>query len=83
MNGLELINTLCMRIQSLPSANCQVLEDIDALIDKDLRKKELGIRGRVFEEEEEEGESIVLEIERDIFESLVHESVACSYRIMR
>lgn len=72
-----------MRIQSLPSANCQVLEDIDALIDKDLRKKELGIRGRVFEEEEEEGESIVLEIERDIFESLVHESVACSYRIMR
>ncbi|OIT28709.1 PREDICTED: uncharacterized protein LOC109212320 [Nicotiana attenuata] len=80
MNGLELINTLVMRIQSLPSANCQVLEDIDALIDKDLRKKELGIRGRVFEEE---GESIVLEIERDIFESLLHEYVAVSYRIMR
>lgn len=29
MNGKELIDTLCMRIRSFPSANCQVLEDID------------------------------------------------------
>ncbi|XP_009618671.2 protein LONGIFOLIA 1-like, partial [Nicotiana tomentosiformis] len=84
MCGLELIETLCTRIQSFPSANCQVLEDIDALIDKDLQKRELGTRGAF----EEEGESIILEIERDIFELLLHESVAVFgmarwYRITR
>ncbi|XP_075111400.1 uncharacterized protein LOC107825904 isoform X2 [Nicotiana tabacum] len=71
MNGKELIDTLCMRIRSFPSANCQVLEDIDALIDKDLEKTELGIASDPFQEQVE---SIVSEIERDIIEELMHET---------
>ncbi|KAL2509926.1 Uncharacterized protein Fot_33573 [Forsythia ovata] len=31
-----------MKIESFPAANCRVLEDIDTLIDTDLRKSQLG-----------------------------------------
>ncbi|XP_027110411.1 uncharacterized protein [Coffea arabica] len=71
MYGSELIDTLCSRINKFPSANCQVLEDIDALVDADFR---LGRESFEGEEEEEEGEEIVSEIERGILESLVHET---------
>ncbi|KAK4363397.1 hypothetical protein RND71_018638 [Anisodus tanguticus] len=68
MYGKELIDTLCTRIRSFPSANCQVLEDIDALIDKDMQKLDA-----LFEEEQVE--TIVCEIERDIMEELLHDTM--------
>ncbi|KAE9464934.1 hypothetical protein C3L33_03158, partial [Rhododendron williamsianum] len=55
--------------QKLPVGDCQVLEDIDALIETDLGRSEL--RGAVALEEE--GEAIVAELEEDLVESLVHE----------
>ncbi|XP_060203488.1 uncharacterized protein LOC132631807 [Lycium barbarum] len=70
MHGKELIDMLCMRIRSFPKANCQVLEDIDALIDNDMQKSEIGIGSGFLEEEVE---SIVCEIERDIMKELVHD----------
>ncbi|KAL0304200.1 UNVERIFIED_CONTAM: hypothetical protein Sradi_6288100 [Sesamum radiatum] len=35
-----LVDELCKKIDSFPASNCQVLEDIDSLIDKDLRKSQ-------------------------------------------
>lgn len=65
----ELIDALCARIRSFPSANCQVLEDIDALIDKDMQKSEVsGVLAS-------EVEIIVSEIERHIMEQLLHDTV--------
>ncbi|MCD7466672.1 hypothetical protein HAX54_003598 [Datura stramonium] len=70
----ELIDALCARIRSFPSANCQVLEDIDALIDMDMQKSEFGgILESAFSYEQVE--NIVCEIERDIMEELVHDTV--------
>ncbi|KAL0317722.1 UNVERIFIED_CONTAM: hypothetical protein Sangu_2186500 [Sesamum angustifolium] len=65
-----LVDELCKKIDSFPASNCQVLEDIDSLIDKDLRKSQLN---GFFEEE---SENIVCEIETEILESLVRETVA-------
>ncbi|KAL0371637.1 UNVERIFIED_CONTAM: hypothetical protein Scaly_0845300 [Sesamum calycinum] len=65
-----LVDELCKKIDSFPASNCQVLEDIDSLIDKDLRKSQL--KGFF----EEESENIVCEIETEILESLVRETVA-------
>lgn len=73
--GSELIDMLCARIRSFPCADCRVLEDIDALIDRDLtRNHSLQLQGPVAFEEE--GEGIVAEIEKDILETLVHETAA-------
>lgn len=71
MDGEELIDTLCTRIRSFPSANCQVLEDIDALIDKDMQIGGI-LKTTYFDEQVE---SIVCEIERDIMEEVVHDTV--------
>ncbi|KAL2227135.1 uncharacterized protein LOC105160536 [Sesamum indicum] len=65
-----LVDELCKKIDSFPASNCQVLEDIDSLIDKDLRKSQLN---GFFEEE---WENIVCELETEILESLVRETVA-------
>ncbi|XP_011101154.1 uncharacterized protein LOC105179248 isoform X1 [Sesamum indicum] len=67
---LSLADELCKKIESFPAANCQVLEDIDSLIEKDLGKS--GLNWFL----EEEGESLVCEIEGEIMESLVRETVA-------
>lgn len=71
MQGSELIDRLCSRIQRFPCTDCQVLEDIDALIDKDL-PRQMKIEGEIAFEEE--GEALVMEIERDIVDTLVHET---------
>ncbi|KAK6118048.1 hypothetical protein DH2020_048213 [Rehmannia glutinosa] len=63
-----LVDELCKKIDSFPAANCLVLEDIDSLIDKDLRKSQLN--GGFVEEE-----SVVCEIEGEILELLVREAV--------
>ncbi|CAI9762386.1 unnamed protein product [Fraxinus pennsylvanica] len=73
LSGSELIDKLCMKIQSFPAANCQVLGDIDALIGTEFSKSQLGGSRAFFEEE---GEGIVREIEREIVDSLVHETIA-------
>ncbi|KAG9132505.1 hypothetical protein Leryth_008428 [Lithospermum erythrorhizon] len=70
MNGNELTEQICSRIDSFPSANCQVLEDIDALIDKDFHASS---SSQIEVAYEAEGEGIVTEIERYIMESMVHE----------
>lgn len=65
-----LIDDLCEKIESFPAADCRVLEDIDFLIEKDLRNPALN---GYFEEE---GERLVREIEGEIVERLVSETVA-------
>lgn len=67
MQGEHLLDILFNKIKNFKSVNCLVLEDIDALIDKDLPPKLL--------ECEEEVEAIVMEIEGYILERLVHETV--------
>lgn len=74
--GSQLIDTLCEKIGSFPRAKCCVLEDIDGLVDKDLKvQSEMAF--------EEEGEGIVMEIEKDILDTLMHEMAMefwCSIR---
>nr|KYP74933.1 hypothetical protein KK1_007628 [Cajanus cajan] len=50
------------RVRRFPRAKCEVLEDIDALIEMEEMR------------EEEEGEGLVAEIERNIAETLLHET---------
>ncbi|TXG70823.1 hypothetical protein EZV62_005758 [Acer yangbiense] len=70
MHGSDLIDTLCLVVGSFPCADCRVLEDIDGLIDKDLPKMKLQNEMAW----EEEGEGVVMEIEKDILDSLIHET---------
>lgn len=70
VRGSQLVDALCLRIQSFPCADCQVLEDIDALIDKDLPEMKVQ-NAMAFEEQ---GEGIVNEIEKDILDTLIHET---------
>lgn len=77
MFGWQLIDTLYARIRSFPSADCRVLEDIDAVVEKDLgsgreRSAAAAVLALAFEEE---GDGIVIEIEGDILDTLVHEMV--------
>lgn len=74
MQGSQLIDTLCTKIRSFPYADCRVLEDIDALIDKDL----MHLRLQSSMAFEEEGEDIVTDLEKDILDSLVHE-IVCKF----
>ncbi|KAI3783906.1 hypothetical protein L1987_42996 [Smallanthus sonchifolius] len=68
--GSDLIKKLCDRIGGFPAAHCEVLDDIDGLIEGDM-----GTSTRRLAETavEAEGEDIVKEIESEIVESLVHE----------
>ncbi|XP_043705418.1 uncharacterized protein LOC122655274 [Telopea speciosissima] len=70
--SLQLLERLWSRIQSFPAANCQILQDIDALVEKDLPDNNM----RTLHLYSEEGESIVFEIERLILDSLLHETAA-------
>ncbi|KAK7357386.1 hypothetical protein VNO80_16671 [Phaseolus coccineus] len=58
-----LLETVWERVRSLPRAKCEVLEDIDGLVEMEEMR----------EEEEEEG--LVKEIEGNIMEWLVHETL--------
>ncbi|CAN1842529.1 hypothetical protein LINPERHAP1_LOCUS36872 [Linum perenne] len=70
VRGADLIDELCRKVRSFPNADCRVLEDIDALIDKDLPEswKETAA--------EEEGEAIVTAVEKEILDTLIHETAA-------
>lgn len=56
--------TVWERVRRFPRAKCEVLEDIDALIEMEEMR----------EEEKEEVEGLVKEIERSMFEMLVDET---------
>lgn len=73
--GSKLIDMVCFKIQSFPGADCRVLEDIDALIDKDLPESK--VQSAIALAFEEEGEGVVREIEKDILDTLVHETAMC------
>ncbi|KAI3800135.1 hypothetical protein L1987_35445 [Smallanthus sonchifolius] len=70
MCGSELIEKLCERISCFPGADCQVLEDIDGLIEGDMRRTTRVVGAIAFEEEAEE---LVAEMERDMVDTLVNE----------
>ncbi|GFZ15257.1 hypothetical protein Acr_24g0014470 [Actinidia rufa] len=67
MYGSQLIDTICTKIRSFPSADCRVLKDIDTLIEKDLSVSQMRRPMAL----EEEGEAIVAELENDLVDSLV------------
>ncbi|XP_042048913.1 uncharacterized protein LOC121794698 [Salvia splendens] len=73
----SLVDDLCERIGNFPSKDCQVLEDIDLLVEKDLRKT--AMNGYF----EEEGERLVREVEAEIVERLLIETVADGVRTER
>ncbi|KAI3705826.1 hypothetical protein L1987_76070 [Smallanthus sonchifolius] len=68
--GSDLIKKLCDRIGGFPAAHCEVLDDIDGLVEADMGGS---TRRLVAMAVEVEGEDIVKEIESEIVESLVHE----------
>ncbi|KAL6581441.1 hypothetical protein OROMI_007364 [Orobanche minor] len=73
VNGIDqfgLCDELCKKIGDFPTADCQVLEDIDSLIEKDLCK--LSLDGYFVDE----GERLVCEIEGEIMNWLLCETVA-------
>lgn len=70
MHGSELIDTLCSRVESFPNTDCQVLEDIDGLIDRDLPQSKIQSEMAY----EEEGEGLVTEIEKDILDTILYET---------
>ncbi|XP_021730178.1 uncharacterized protein LOC110697139 isoform X2 [Chenopodium quinoa] len=72
MNGFQLVKTLCSKIRSFPIADCQTLQDIDALVEKDMPR--IGATSdMIVYHDEGEGDDIVTEIERYIMDSLVQE----------
>lgn len=65
--GLLLLDTVWNRVRSFPRAKCEVLEDIDGLIEmKDVMDKV---------KEEEEGERLVADIEGKVLDMLVNETI--------
>ncbi|XP_073043840.1 uncharacterized protein [Primulina eburnea] len=65
-----LVDELCKKIEGFPAAKCEVLEDIDGLIERDLCNLPWH---RSFEEE---GDNIMCEIAGEITEWLMRETVA-------
>ncbi|PWA54821.1 jacalin-like lectin domain-containing protein [Artemisia annua] len=68
--GSELIRNLCDKIGSFHAFKCDELEDIDVLIDRDIGRS---TQCMLLKTVENEVDSIVKDIERDIFKTLVHE----------
>lgn len=70
MYGSELIGILCEKIGGFPAANCQVLEDIDGLIEGDMRNSTRVLGETAFADE---AEKLVADIEHDVVDTLVGE----------
>lgn len=70
--GHTVLNALCREIRSFPSADCKALEDIDTLVEGDLSRwsKAAPQSGEGCEVEE-----IVAEVQRQIMDALVRETV--------
>ncbi|KAK6926310.1 DUF3741-associated sequence motif [Dillenia turbinata] len=65
--GFRVFDVLCMRIESLRWRKCETLHDIDEMVECDFPEA-------VFRENEER-EEIVKEVEREVVDTLVHETV--------
>ncbi|KAK9103477.1 hypothetical protein Sjap_020731 [Stephania japonica] len=68
-SGEELVQQIWSRIGRFPNANCQILQDIDDLIEQDLPNSSSTLSNIV----SEEYESVVAEIERDLLDTLLLE----------
>ncbi|XP_027923122.1 uncharacterized protein LOC114181010 isoform X2 [Vigna unguiculata] len=69
-HGGNVVERVWKRVGEFPRAKCEVLEDIDGLIEgEDMQRDKDG------ERLEEEGEGLVAEIEGNIWDTLVHETV--------
>ncbi|KAI3720775.1 hypothetical protein L2E82_31768 [Cichorium intybus] len=78
MYGSELIGKLCEKISSFPAADCRVLEDIDGVIEGDMRSSTRVVGEIAFEEEAEE---LVAELERDMVDTLVNEMAGMIWHV--
>ncbi|KAE9617324.1 hypothetical protein Lal_00035031 [Lupinus albus] len=67
-----LVESVWKRIERFPCAKCEVLEDIDGLIKSEDMEK---VKVESEEGLEEEGEKLVAEIEADIWDKLMHETI--------
>lgn len=63
----DVVEKLCDKVKKLPRAKCEVLEDIDGIIEKDMDISGIGF--------EDQGDGIVKEIEKWIVEELLNETV--------
>ncbi|XP_050220595.1 uncharacterized protein LOC126670969 [Mercurialis annua] len=72
VHGSDLVDILCSKVRSFPCTDCRVLEDIDALIDKDMMTPQSNFQNETAFSEEAEG--IVTELEKDLLDSLIHET---------
>ncbi|KAJ6672006.1 LOW PROTEIN: M-PHASE INDUCER PHOSPHATASE-LIKE PROTEIN [Salix viminalis] len=75
MNGSHLVQMLCAKLRSFPRADCHELKDIDGLVDKDLA--ELKDQNEIAFGEE--GERIVMDVEKNIMDTLIHETAMIFY----
>lgn len=66
----SVVERVWKRVGEFPRAKCEVLEDIDGLIEGEDMEREKDGEGL-----EEEGEGLVAEIEGNIWDTLVHETV--------
>ncbi|KAK7380219.1 hypothetical protein VNO78_32724 [Psophocarpus tetragonolobus] len=69
-SGEGLVERVWKRVGEFPRAKCEVLEDIDGLIEREDMEREKDSEGL-----EEEGEGLVAEIEGNIWDTLVHETL--------
>ncbi|XP_057528098.1 uncharacterized protein LOC130806889 [Amaranthus tricolor] len=74
INGFQLVKILCTKIRSFPCSNCQTLQDIDALVEKDMQQ--FGRSSNLIDDEDE-GEEIVSTMVGEIMDSLVQE-ICCT-----
>ncbi|KAK9147668.1 hypothetical protein Scep_006425 [Stephania cephalantha] len=68
-SGEELVQQIWSKIGRFPNANCQILQDIDDLIEQDLPNSSSSPSTIIYEEYE----PVVIEIERDLLDSLLLE----------
>lgn len=78
MYGSELVEKLSEQIRCFPGADCQVLEDIDMLIESDMRMCTRVVGTTAFELEAEE---LVTEMERDMVDTLVGELAGIIFHV--
>lgn len=74
VRGSHLIDLLCSKVRSFPCTDCRVLEDIDALVEKDMPLLKLQNDVAFVEVE-----GIVTELEKDLLDSIIHETATIFY----
>ncbi|KAL9669549.1 hypothetical protein QQ045_007096 [Rhodiola kirilowii] len=75
MNGAQLVKLLTSKMASLPLSNCQDLNDVDALVGSDYKYKPDAL--------DDERESVVREVEREILDCLLAETTSLCLTLSR